>query len=238
MKKLFYAGLIAMFFSGCSLFHPPSKLYTESIKEEPFDAIIVPGYPYNQHNDSVWNQVHKIRLTWASYLYKEGYTKNIIFSGGAVYTPYVESKVMGLYANELTIPSEHIYTEENAEHSVENVYYSYRVAKEHGFKNIALATDPVQTKNLRHFIRKYDLPVKLLPIMFDSIRSDLDTDLRLIHPEKAETLKSFQPLDERESLFKRLKGTFGKHIVWHKEDLKKQRFVRKFRREGRLIESK
>ena len=34
----------------------------------------------------------------AYYLYKNGYTKNIIFSGSAVHTPYVEAKVMRLLA--------------------------------------------------------------------------------------------------------------------------------------------
>jgi len=50
-------------------------------------------------------------VLWASFLYKQGVIRNIIFSGGAVYTPYYEAKVMGLYAQRLGIPKEHIFYE-------------------------------------------------------------------------------------------------------------------------------
>ena len=128
MNKPIY---IIFFFllSGCSsLFHSTKRTLQKSLEEEPYDVIIVPGYPYTE-TDSTWNNVHKIRVEWANYLYQKGYTKNIIFSGGAVYSPYVESRIMKLYAEQLEIPSENIFTEESAEHSTENVYYSYRLAK-------------------------------------------------------------------------------------------------------------
>lgn len=199
-------------------------MYEEAIKDQPFDVIIVPGYPYFETG---WDTVLNIRIRWADYLYKKGYAKNIIFSGSAVYTKYVESKVMAIYAEALGIPPEHIFTEQTAEHTTENVYYSYRIAKKHGFTNIGLATDPNQVGNMRHFINKYELPIKLLPIVFDTLRAN-EIQEPVIDATPA-IRENFVSIVERQSLYHRIRGTFGKYIKWHSEDLKKKRFKRRYK---------
>ena len=62
---------------------------------------------------------------------------------------------MALYGQSLGIPSGNIYIEDKAEHSTENVYYSYKKAKNLGFNRIALATDPYQSKMLKRYLKKY-----------------------------------------------------------------------------------
>ena len=131
---------------GCSsLFHSTKGTFAKGLKHQPYDVIIVPGYPFEGES---WNTVIKMRVTWAKYLFDKGYTKNIIFSGGAVYSPYIESRIFKAYAIAKGVPSENIFTEERAQHSVENIYYSYRIAKEKGFEKIALATDAFQPTTL------------------------------------------------------------------------------------------
>ena len=203
---------------GCSsLFHSAKGTFAKGLKNQPYDVIIVPGYPYDGEK---WNTVIKMRVTWAKYLFDKGYTKNIIFSGSAVYSPYIESKIFKVYAIAKGIPSEHIFTEETAEHSVENIYYSYRMAKEKGFKNIALATDAFQTNNTRRFIKKYELDIGLLPVIMDTLFT-LDRSEPKIDPSLAK-VNDFVSITERQSLSKRLSGTFGKYIIWEEEDLKKK----------------
>ena len=133
-------GAVIILMSSC-LSTKVTKNYMRTAEKEPFDAIIVPGVPFGQ---KAWRSILKMRIDWAAHLYKTGIAKNIIFSGSSVYSPYVESKIMGLYAEKLGVPRAHIYTEEQAEHSSENLYYSYKIAKENGFNKIALATDPFQ----------------------------------------------------------------------------------------------
>ena len=75
--------IVFIVLSGCSsLFHSTKRTFAKGEKEQPYDAIIVPGYPYD---GEAWNTVIKMRVTWAKYLFDKGYTKNIIFSGSAVY---------------------------------------------------------------------------------------------------------------------------------------------------------
>lgn len=217
--------LVCLILSGCTVINPirksPFNTFKSNIAFQPFDAIIVPGVPYQDE----WSEVMRLRILWAKFLYDKGYTKNIIFSGGAVHTPYIESRVMGLYAQALGIPNSSIYTEEKAEHSTENVYYSYYVARQQGFKNIGLATDPYQTNNLKSYIRKYKLDVKILPILFDTVLV-MDKSEPKIDPSVARTDdSSFVPLKKREGFFKRIKGTMGKNINYTEED--------KLRRKGK-----
>ena len=206
------------------LFKSAAREYEKGLTNQPYDAIIVPGFPYNGHT---WDRVHAMRIIWAKYLYKNGYTKNIIFSGSAVATPYIESKVMASYAEKLGIPSANLFTEEKAEHSTENVYYSYRLAKEKGFAKIALATDPYQTGYMKKFMRKFELPIALLPIVIDTLRT-----LEHFEPDIDPTLalkSGFVRLSDRQGFFARFKGTIGKYIVWHEEDLKKKKYRRRFK---------
>lgn len=232
LSKLIALIILSQVIIGCnSILHPPKKTFNKNIVLQPFDAIIVPGVPYN---GTEWDNIMKIRVQWAKMLYDSGYAKNIIFSGGAVYTKYVESKVMAKHAQAMNIPSEHIFVETQAEHSTENVYYSYLIAKEKGFTNIALATDPYQLKRMRRFIRKDQLPVALLPIVFSQLTQTERLDPKVNCEDTA--VEKFVSIKERESLFKRLQGTFGKQIIWYEEDVKRPSKKKKLIKQGRLIE--
>lgn len=178
----------------------------------PFDAIIVPGVPFNGQR---WDSVMKQRVLWSYILYKNGYTRNIIYSGSDVYTPYYEARIMGLYGQALGIPAEHIFYDTAAEHSTENVYYSYLVAKKHGFKSLALATDPFQSSMLRSFTkRRFASPIYHLPIERDSLLryNSLDPKIR---PASAKSRdKDWESIMDRQSFFRRLMGTLGRAIKW------------------------
>ena len=134
-----------------------------------YDIIIVPGVPLE---NGKWSKTMKARIYWSKYLFEKGIAKNIMYSGSAVYTPYIEAEIMALYAESIGIPKENIYTETKAEHSTENIYYSYLLAKKMNFTTIALASDPFQTKMLQKFTRKKINPdIDLIPMVYDSIKA-------------------------------------------------------------------
>lgn len=172
-----------------------------------YDIIIVPGVPLE---NGKWSKVMKERIYWSKYLFDKGIAKNIMYSGSAVYTPYKEGVIMASYAQALGIPKENIYAETKAEHSTENIYFSYKLAKKLNFKSIAIASDPFQTKMLRKFTRKrIDAGIDLIPIVFDSLNTmNLDVPDPNIDIKKA-FVKDFVSLPERENLIQRLRGTWG-----------------------------
>lgn len=191
----------------------PQLLYNTAVKQNKvYDAVIVPGIPFKNGH---WDSVMKARVIWAWVLYKNGIARNIIFSGAAVYSPYKESVIMGLYAQKLGIPREHIYYDTNARHSTENVFYSYLVAKEQGFKTLALATDPFQSFMLKGFLRRrFATPIDRLPFVTDTLATYNKLN-PVINPRQAKVSESdFESITQQESFFRRFRGTLGRDIDW------------------------
>lgn len=200
-------------FNSCLLFQPSAtKLNKRALKKHAqYDAVIVPGVPFLEPN---WDMTMKMRVVWSIYLYKKGYTKKIIMSGSSVYSPYVEAEIMKLYAIAFGVPAEDIIVESMAQHSTENVWYSYKLAKKMGLEKIALATDPFQTRMTYRFGKKRLKDLSYLPAIFDTLRiQPQETPEINYSPLK---IPNFVPITETQSFMYRLRGTMGKHIDFKK----------------------
>jgi uncharacterized SAM-binding protein YcdF (DUF218 family) len=213
ISKFYIYILMAILLQACIFVG--GQPYTRACKKKPYDVIIVTGIPYDSAIGK-WSDIMKMRVYWSSFLYKTGVTKNIIYSGAAVYTPYVESRIMAMYGEALGIKRENIFIEERAEHSAENLYYSYHLAKRLGFEKIAVATDPVQISLLRTFPRKMNIEVDFIPIVFDKLKL-ISMDDVPIEAEKAKS-NNFVSLVDRETKWKRLRGTLGMNYQLVEED--------------------
>ncbi|MBL0739926.1 YdcF family protein [Chryseolinea lacunae] len=209
---------VALLLTHCSFSHYAHKAYDQAKKDKPYDVVIVPGVPYEKEKTT---SVMKMRIYWAKHLYDSGFTKNIIFSGSAVYSPYVEGIAMKIIADTLGIPAEHTFSETKAEHSTENVYYSWKMAKQMGFQKIAVATDPYQGRLLKSFAKKYCPGVKVIPIVFDILKMD-DTPLPNINYDSA-FRKEFVSITVRESFWQRFRYTMGRRIKDELQDEKEKK---------------
>lgn len=205
---------ILFFLSACSLSRQTqSKLYLQALENKPYDVIIVPGIPYNGKE---WNTTMKDRIIWSVFLLKKGIAKNIIFSGGSVYTPFVEAKVMALYAEALGISKENIFMETQAQHSTENIYYSYQLATKMGFKSIALASDPIQSSLLMRFTKRtFNTPISYIPFVVDSLVV-ISSVAPKINLDSAK-VENFKSILITQSKWKRFRGTCGKNINYEME---------------------
>jgi uncharacterized SAM-binding protein YcdF (DUF218 family) len=186
-----------------------SRLLAKASITSPYDIIIVPGVPLN---NGKWDRIMKGRIYWSKYLFDRGIARNIMYSGNSVYSPYYEAEVMKLYALALGIPEEHIYCEKKAEHSTENVYYSFMYARKLGFKRIALASDRFQTRTLRGYAKKVSRDIAFIPMVIDTLKviepSMTDPE---IHYERARN-NDFISIKERDSFWKRVRGTLKGNI--------------------------
>ncbi len=195
----------SILFSSCGVL--TDITYSAAKRKGPYDAIIVPGFPYEQKAEL--NVIYKIRIFWAYHLYKEGIAKNIIFSGGAVHTPYVESKIMAEYAKQMGIPAANIFIEDSAEHSTENLFYSYNLAKKHGFEKVAVATDPFQSGMISYLTSKDKLPVDYIPAKVETIATKYWKTFNFNINENIAFKEDFIPLSDRTSKEERMRGTQG-----------------------------
>lgn len=187
-------------------------MYQRNIVNQPFDAIIVPGIPFDGQQ---WDDVMKLRVLWAVHLYKAGITEHIIFSGSAVYSHFVESEIMKQYAIALGVDSNDILIETKAEHSSENVYYSFVMAREHAWTNVAVATDLVQVKMIRKFVEIKSIPVSFLAAKITVIENMTYPDTIIIDTLKA-YVPNFKSIVETQTPKYRWNGTLGKNIDFRK----------------------
>jgi len=195
--------------SSCSYSSKACKKLLDIAGKEPYDLIVIPGSPY----ENGWTRTMKARIYWSKFLYDQKITKNIMYSGSSVYTPYTEGIIMALYGEAIGIPREHIYVETKAEHSTENIYYSYKKAKKLNFIRIALASDPFQTKLLHSFTRKkINEEIGMIPIVFDTLKSMESSMIDPVIPQQQAFVQDFVPISQRQSIYKRLKGTLGLNI--------------------------
>ena len=204
---------IMLLLNSCTFSSRASKrLYNQAAKEQ-FDMVIVPGVPFV---NGKWDRIMKGRVYWAKFLFEKGIAKNLMFSGGAVYSPYTEAGIMSLYAETIGVPKENIFIETKAEHSTENAYYSYKKAIKLGFKKIAIASDPFQTKMLKSFARKrLSTDIRLIPFVSDSLKT-LESEMKDPEIDYAQYfVKDFIPLPKREGFWKRFRGTMGKNIDYN-----------------------
>lgn len=198
--------LLGMLLS-CGFSESTTRRKLRKNEDKVFDAIIVPGVP--PEADLKWGRIMKARVYWSKFLYDRGIAKNIIYSGGAQYSPYYESKVMALYAEAIGIPKANIYTEDLAEHSTENIYYGAKLARKLGFKRIALASDPFQTGMLRSFTALMRIKITLLPFVTDTLRA-MEPQMKDPAIDYSKAYKdNFVALSQRENQFKRFLGTMG-----------------------------
>ena len=213
-RKYFYrlpfVLLTTIFLLSCSYSRKnTARLLTKAYAAAPYDIIIVPGVPLE---NGKWSRTMKGRVYWSKYLFDRGIAKNIMYSGSSVYSPYYEAEVMKLYAVALGIPEDHVFCEKKAEHSTENVYYSFLYARKLGFKKIALASDPFQTRTLRGYARKVNPGIGLIPFVTDTLKviEPFMLDPEIDYAKAYNT--DFISIKKRDSFWKRLRGTLRGNI--------------------------
>ena len=209
MRTYFSLLCFTFLLSSCFFLGPSPKKRLQKIHDiRPVDVAIIPGLPL-YHGQ--WDTLLKTRMLWSEFLIKKGYVKNLIYSGNAVYTPWMEGPSMALIARQLGIDSSRIFVDTVAEHSTENLHYGYLLAKEKGFNSIAVATDPFQCAMLHKFAKKnFEEEIYFLPVVYDSIKAR--TSVKVGIDTSLTKKKNFRSLEERQSYKERLNGTRGKEI--------------------------
>jgi hypothetical protein len=205
-----FLSVFLFFFSSCFFTERSAVRLLKKSRAEAYDMVIVPGVPLEKGK---WGRMMKARVCWSKYLYDQGIAKNIMYSGSSVYTPYYEGEVMALYAEAIGIPKEHVFFETRAEHSRENIYYSYKKAKQLGFARIALASDRFQTKTYERFTEeKVSADIALIPMVVSTVRMMASSIKDPVIDYGQAFNKDFVSLKKRQSYRERLRGMKGKNI--------------------------
>jgi uncharacterized SAM-binding protein YcdF (DUF218 family) len=100
---------------------------------------------------AVWNDkpspVFRERINHGIWLYKNGYVKYLIFTGGNDKNSFVsEASVAKDYAIKNSIPSDKILIEEYSRITFENLIYAKEIIEQYNFNEIIIVSDPLHMK--------------------------------------------------------------------------------------------
>lgn len=152
------ATLIALVASGCAA----PRLDARAVPPGGFDALIVPGCPTEE--DGAPSRCQKGRALWAAILWERGWARNLIVSGAAVHTPWVEAEVLAALVHALGVPAERIHLEPNALHTDENMYDALQIARARGWRTVAVASNGGHAAGGCTMVRGWGQPCTALPV--------------------------------------------------------------------------
>jgi uncharacterized SAM-binding protein YcdF (DUF218 family) len=105
-----------------------------------FDAIIVLGSPADADGNPSPHQLS--RVTEAVHEYERGVAPRLIVTGGAAYNRFVEAEVMARTAHAQGVPESAIFVEGQAQNTIQNACYSFRIMKNHGWRSAEVVSSP------------------------------------------------------------------------------------------------
>jgi uncharacterized SAM-binding protein YcdF (DUF218 family) len=194
-KKLYAIVLFMMlFFSNPWLitrlqypFHtPPMPMSTNERYEV---GVVLGGYTsYDRVNKAGHFNMSSDRFIQATWLYKKGFIKKIIVTGGQNgFTnddDFVEAEFVASTLKDLGIPSSDIFVEGNSRNTIENAEYSYKILDSLGLKKskVMLITSAFHMPRARETFEKAGFIIRPYPCAFSILPSSIRFSVDSIIP--------------------------------------------------------
>ena len=105
-----------------------------------FDTLIVLGYP--SLPDGTPSPEQRERTLEAVREYKDGVASHLIVSGGAAHNRFVEADVMKTLAVASGVPGSDIVVEDQAQNTIQNIYYSEQIMEAHHWTSAEVISSP------------------------------------------------------------------------------------------------
>jgi uncharacterized SAM-binding protein YcdF (DUF218 family) len=185
-KKLYAIVLFMMlFFSNPWLittlqypFHtPPMPMKTNEQYEL---GVVLGGYTsYDKVNKAGHFNMSSDRFIQAAWLYKKGFIKKIIVTGGqngfTNEDDFVEAEFVASNLKDLGIPASDIYVEGNSRNTIENAEYSYKILDSLGLKKnkVVLITSAFHMPRAKETFEKAGFNIRPYPCAFSILPSSV-----------------------------------------------------------------
>jgi uncharacterized SAM-binding protein YcdF (DUF218 family) len=94
------------------------------------------------------------RVDEAVKLYKKGYAKKLLMSGGPLAWKLTHAQWMKRQAARMGVPKASILLQEQSESTLEDAKFTLPIIKKYGFKSVILVTSPTHTRRAKRVFRK------------------------------------------------------------------------------------
>lgn len=109
-------------------------------QQQTFDVIVVLGNPAKP--DGSIAPIARSRVDEAIRQYRAGVAPRLIMTGGHVLNRWVEAQVMQQYAVSQGVPASAILTDGEAQNTIQNAYYAYKIMQAHGWASALVVSSP------------------------------------------------------------------------------------------------
>ena len=142
------------------LLYITSQVNTDTKKES--DVIIVLGA--RSYKQGKYNPCLVARMDHAIGIYKDGYTKKLLFTGGNDVEDNVnEAETMQKIAVGAKVATESILLEKKATSSYENLLYSKKIMEDNKLKTAIIVTEPFHSPRAGMIAKKLNIDYSLSP---------------------------------------------------------------------------
>jgi len=105
-----------------------------------FDTIIVLGTPSLLDGSPSPEQRERVLEGVAEY--RRHVADHIVMTGGAAHNAVVEAHTMAVFAKSLGVPAEAVIEEGQAHNTIENIFYSMAILRQHGWTSAEIVSSP------------------------------------------------------------------------------------------------
>ena len=118
-----------------------------------FDALIVLGT--TAAPDGTPSPEMRERVEEGVRQYRAGVAPHLIMTGGAAHNQYAEGHVMAVLAESEGVPKEAIVEEDQAQNTIQNIWYSRHIMDERGWRSAEVVSSPYHLPRTALILREY-----------------------------------------------------------------------------------
>lgn len=115
-------------------------LPTHNTPSNHFNTIIVLGTPSKP--DGTPSPEQRERVLEGVREYKAGVAPKLIMTGGAAHNSLVEAHTMAIFAESQGVPASDVIEEDQAQNTVQNIFYSATIMHQHGWSSAEIVSSP------------------------------------------------------------------------------------------------
>jgi uncharacterized SAM-binding protein YcdF (DUF218 family) len=140
LRKIVIFALALLLIAIAAAFIVYRTIPTRNTNLTHFNAIIVLGTPANA--DGAASPEQRERTLEGVREFKAGIAPHLILTGGAAHNRFVEAHVMAMLAIAQGVPPEAVIEEDQAQNTIQNIFYSQRIMAAHQWTSAEVVSSP------------------------------------------------------------------------------------------------
>jgi uncharacterized SAM-binding protein YcdF (DUF218 family) len=150
---IFLVALVALVIGGAAFMYRSIPSANTSLNH--FDTIIVLGTPANP--DGTPSPEQRERTLEGIREFKAGIAPHLIFTGGPAHNHFVEAHTMATLALAQGVPPDAIIEEDQAQNTIQNIFYSQHIMDAHGWTSAEVVSSPSHLPRTALILQHYSM---------------------------------------------------------------------------------